>query len=105
MSKIKIPRPILSEKEVEHVAKLANLTLDSSDLKKFPKQLSEILNYVEILEEVETKNVEPTSQVTSLENVTRADEAGTSLTQKETLSGSRNTYNGLFKIKRVLPGE
>lgn len=102
MLKTKNQNSKLSEKEVEHVAKLANLTLNSSDLKKFQKQLSEILNYVEILKEVDIKDVEPTSQVTSLENITRIDKAEVSLTQKETLSGSKNTYNGLFKIKRVL---
>ncbi|MCX6726049.1 MAG: Asp-tRNA(Asn)/Glu-tRNA(Gln) amidotransferase subunit GatC [Candidatus Shapirobacteria bacterium] len=102
MLKTKKQNSKLSQKEVEHVAKLANLTLNSSDLEKFQKQLSEILNYAEILKEVDIKDVEPTSQVTSLENITHIDKAEVSLTQKETLSGSKNTYNGLFKIKRVL---
>lgn len=92
----------LSEKEVKHVAKLANLNLTPQEVKKFQEQLSEVLAYMEILEEVKTEKTEPTSQVTSLENVFREDKAKTSLSQKEVLSGARQNYQGFFKIKRIL---
>lgn len=41
---------------------------------KFSTQLSAIFEYVDLLNEVDTEGVEPTSQVTGLENVTREDE-------------------------------
>lgn len=87
---------------VKHVAKLANLPLEPKEEKKFEKQLSEILSYVEKLKEVDTKNVEITSQVTGLENVTRKDEAAPSLTQEETLSGTKSQHNGFFKVPAIL---
>ena len=74
--------------DVGHVAKLANLPLKPHEERKFEKQLSEILSYVEKLKEVDTKNVEITSQVTGLENVTREDQTSPSLTQEETLSNT-----------------
>ena len=68
----------------------------------FEKQLSEILNYFEKLKEVDTKNVETTSQVTGLENVTREDKAINSLTQEEALSNTKSQHNGFFKVKAIL---
>ena len=88
--------------DVGHVAKLANLPLNPQEEKKFEKQLSEILSYIERLKEVDTRNVEPTSQVTGLENVTREDETSPSLTQEEALSNSKSNHNGLFKVKAIL---
>jgi aspartyl-tRNA(Asn)/glutamyl-tRNA(Gln) amidotransferase subunit C len=88
--------------DVGHVAKLANLPLSPSEKEKFEKQLSEILTYVEKLKEVDTKDVEVTSQVTGLENIIRKDEAKPTLTQEEALSNTKSQSNGLFKVKAIL---
>lgn len=87
--------------EVKHVAELAKLKLTSKELKKIQMQLSQILEYVGQLSEVDTKGVEPTSQVTGLENVFRQDETCPSLTQEEVLSGTKQVENGFFKIKAI----
>lgn len=65
---------MLSEEEVRHVAKLARLDLTDEEVKKFALQLSRVLDYMEILKEVNTENVSETSQVTGLKNVMRKDE-------------------------------
>ncbi|PJC28158.1 Asp-tRNA(Asn)/Glu-tRNA(Gln) amidotransferase GatCAB subunit C [Candidatus Shapirobacteria bacterium CG_4_9_14_0_2_um_filter_39_11] len=92
----------LTEEEVKHVAKLARLTLTPRAVKKFQKQLSEVLDYIEILKKVKTKGVGSTFQVTGLESVFREDKvAGPSLPQKEVLSGSKSIHNGMFKIKAI----
>ncbi len=88
--------------DVSHVAKLANLSLKSEEREKFEKQLSEILTYVEKLKEVDTENVEITSQVTGLENVTRKDEAKPSLSQNDALSNTKSQHNGFFKVPAIL---
>lgn len=88
--------------DVSHVAKLANLPLSPFEKNKFEKQLSEILNYVEKLKEVDTKNVETTSQVTGLENITREDNTTPSLTQSEALVNAKNQHNGFIKVKAIL---
>ncbi len=87
--------------DVSHIAKLANLPLSSTEKTKFKKQLEETLEYVEGLNEVETKNIEPTSQVTGLENITREDTAKPSLSQNEALSNARSKHNGFFKVKAI----
>lgn len=87
---------------VPHVAKLANLPVKPGEEKKFEKQLSDILTYIEKLKEVDTKSVETTSQVTGLENVTREDETSPSLSQEEALLNTKSKQNGLFKVKAIL---
>lgn len=88
--------------DVHHIANLANLPLKQEEEKKFEKQLAETLDYVKQLEEIDTKKVESTSQVTGLENVTRGDEIRPSLSQEEALSGAKSQYNGFFKVKAIL---
>lgn len=91
--------------DVSRVAKLANLPLSDEEKKKFEKQLEETAAYVEELERVDTKGVEPTSQVTGLENVTREDEIKPSLSQEEALKNAKSTHNGFFKVKGILNAE
>ncbi len=88
--------------DVSHVAKLANLELSKKEKEKFEKQLSSILSYVEKLNEVDTKDVLETSQVTGLENVTREDKIEPSLSQEETLSNVKSKQNGQIKVKAIL---
>jgi aspartyl-tRNA(Asn)/glutamyl-tRNA(Gln) amidotransferase subunit C len=63
----------LNVEQVRHIAKLARLGLSDEEVKKFSTQLTNILQYVEVLGEVDTSNVEPTNQVTGLTNVMRPD--------------------------------
>ena len=64
----------LTKDEVRHIAKLARLNLSDEEVEKFTKELSSILEYVDQLQEVDTKGVEPTAQVTGLHNSFRSDE-------------------------------
>lgn len=64
----------ITKDEVEHIAHLARLGLTEEEKEKFAQQLSSILDYVEQLKEVDTEGVEPTAQVTGLENIFRSDE-------------------------------
>lgn len=91
--------------DVKHIAKLANLPLSKDEEEKFEKQLAETLEYVSVLNEINTKNVEPTSQVTGLENVTREDETTPSLSQEDALKNAKSTHNGFFKVKAILSNE
>ena len=88
--------------DVGHIAKLANLEIKEEEKEKFQKQLSSVLEYVDKLQEVDTKDIETTSQVTGLENVTREDVAKPSISQEQALSNSKSTHNGLFKVKAIL---
>ncbi len=94
----------LTINDVKHVAKLANLPLPDSEIKKFQSQLSSVLGYIAELSEVDTKDVQPTNQTTGLENVFRDDEIDPTriLLQKDALSGTEETHNGFFVVPMVL---
>lgn len=91
--------------DINHVAKLAKLSLTEEEKSKLEKQLEETVEYVKGLDEVDTNGVDPTSQVTGLENVTRNDEVKSSLTQDQALSNSKSTHSGFFKVKGILNAE
>lgn len=63
----------LTKEQVQHVAGLARLGLSEGEIEKLIPQLSGILDYVELLNEVKTDGVAPTAQVTGLTNITRRD--------------------------------
>ncbi len=87
--------------DVLHIAKLANLVISETEAKKFENQLSSILEYIDRLKKVNTENVDETSQITNLVNVTKNDDTSPSLTQEEALSNTKSKHNGLFKVKAV----
>lgn len=76
---------MLTDDEVKHVAKLARIKLTDEEVKKFGKQLSGVLDYMDILKEVNTDNVPETSQVTGLQNVMENDEVLPSQSKREEL--------------------
>jgi aspartyl-tRNA(Asn)/glutamyl-tRNA(Gln) amidotransferase subunit C len=77
---------MLNSEQVQHIAKLARLGLGKDEGEKFAKQLSDILAYIEMLNEVKTDDVEPTSQVTGLTNVTREDKTERICEKKDLLA-------------------
>jgi aspartyl-tRNA(Asn)/glutamyl-tRNA(Gln) amidotransferase subunit C len=93
----------LTKKEVKHVADLSNLVLTEEEIAKFTPQLDKIIEFVSTLDEVDTTNVEPTSQTTGLVNVTREDVVVSEnmLTQDEALSNT-DGHNGYFKVSSIL---
>lgn len=64
----------LSSEEVRKIAMLARLGLTDAEVEKFAGQLTGILDWVDMLSEVDTDGVEPTYQVTGLTNVGENDE-------------------------------
>lgn len=94
-------KPKLSRQDVQHVAHLAKLSLSPEELGKYQKQLNEVLDYVEILRRLDTKNLEPTSQVTGLENIFSQDKAVESLSVQDTLSAAKEKQDNFFKTKPI----
>ena len=93
----------LSKQSVEHIAQLARLGLAKEETERYAGQLSSILDYVETLQQVDTEGVEPTAQVTGLENVMRDDVivAAESGVKADLLKQAPAVENGLVKTKSV----
>lgn len=94
----------LTKKQVLHTASISNIKLSEEEIKKFTPQLDKIIEFVKVLNEVDTKDVLPTSQTTGLKNVLREDviKPDSVLTVDEAVSGTDNTHNGLIKVPVIL---
>ena len=95
--------PKLTRDQVTALASLSRLRLSDAEIKKFQTELTEILDYVAMLDKVDTKDLEPTYQVTGLKNVMRSDEIKPySAKAADLLKNVPATEDGQFKVKRVL---
>lgn len=91
----------ISEAEVRHVARLARLALSDEEIAVMQAQLSAILDYIAILQEVDVSNVPPTAQVTGLTTVWRPDVVGEMLTQEQALANAPDQQDGMFRVRAV----
>ncbi|MDQ3123289.1 MAG: Asp-tRNA(Asn)/Glu-tRNA(Gln) amidotransferase subunit GatC [bacterium] len=93
----------LTRDDVLKLAKLSRLKLKNDEIESFQNDISEILNYVEILQSVDTDGLKPTYQVTGLFNVTRPDEEVTyGPTPDALLKNVPHKENNFIKVKRMI---
>ncbi len=92
----------ITSKEVEHVAHLARLHLDSEELDLMTEQLDMILSYVAKLEELDTDGIEPTTHAFSITNAFREDIIETSLDQDKALANGPDHSDDSFVVPRVI---
>ena len=89
-------------KEIEHIANLSRITLTVDEKNTFAKQLTNILGYIEKLNELDTDEVQPMAYATSLKNVFREDKSKSSFSRQEILELSPSSVNGFFKVPKVI---
>ena len=94
----------LSRDEVLHVANLARLTFTEEELDRFASQLSEILDYVEQLGELDLEGVEPMAHVHDIVNAFREDAVRPSLPRQAVLANAPEAEGGCFKVPKVIEG-
>ena len=87
---------------IEHVARLARLSLEGQALSQLAAELDEILQYVQQLQSVPTDHVEPTSHVLPLANVLRKDEPCPSLSQEDVVGIAPARRAGFVAVPKVL---
>jgi len=87
---------------VEYSAKLARLSLSEEEKVLFGSQLDSILSYMEKLNELNTKDIEPTSHVLSLSNVMRDDTPGNSLPRKDALINAPEHTDKFYRVPKII---
>ncbi|MCD6553317.1 MAG: Asp-tRNA(Asn)/Glu-tRNA(Gln) amidotransferase subunit GatC [Anaerolineae bacterium] len=92
----------LSREEVEHIAELAKVGLTDEEKTLFQEQLSAILEYAEMLQEIDTTAIPPTATVLPLRNVMRPDEVRPSLPREDVLANAPQSEDGYFRVKAIL---
>jgi len=93
------------EIDVEHVARLARLSLSPEELERLRHQLTLILQHAEKVGEVAADDVPPTAQPIPRSNVFRRDEPGPCLTQAEALSTAPEVEDARFRVPRIIEEE
>lgn len=92
----------LSRDDVVKVAKLSRLKLSDLELETFTSQLGRVLEYVDILNEVDTDAVEPMAHAVEQSNVLRDDIARPSLPREAALSNAPKTDGRFFQVPAIL---
>ena len=94
----------LTKEEVLHLAKRAGLTLTDEEIEKNAVQLAETIEYIKNLDELDTKDIEPTNSVVDLSNVTFEDGAKNerALNPNEAFSNGKHVKENAFVVGRIM---
>ncbi|MCC7432887.1 Asp-tRNA(Asn)/Glu-tRNA(Gln) amidotransferase subunit GatC [Candidatus Peregrinibacteria bacterium] len=97
---------LIDTAKIKHIAHLSRIGLSDQEAEKYAGQLASVMDYMKILEEVNTDGVEMTSQVTGLKSVTREDEVKVEATPVELLAVSTlPKISGQISVKAVIAEE
>ena len=92
----------LTREQVVGIAELARLDLTEEEFSLFREQLSEVLEYAERLQALDTDAIPPTATVLPARNVMRADEPRPSLTREDILANAPEAKDGCFQVQAIL---
>lgn len=99
---------MISKKEVQHIAKLARLGLEEKEIEEMGKELSLILDYFNLLKEVDVSGIEPgfyfaeeLKEITAAD-LMREDQVEKSKKAKKLLDSVPETKEDFVKVKTIL---
>jgi aspartyl-tRNA(Asn)/glutamyl-tRNA(Gln) amidotransferase subunit C len=88
--------------DIRYTAQLARLHLSEEEIAKFQAQISQVLTYVEKLEQVDVSSVEPTAHANAVFNAFREDAPRDWFTAEEALSNAPRSANHLFVVPKAI---
>lgn len=92
----------LSRSEVEKVSLLARLALSDEEAEQMVSQLAQVLDYMTLLEEVDTRDVEPMAHAAGVSNIFRDDVVQPSLPREEALANAPGHDGECYRVPAVL---
>ena len=95
----------ISEQEVKKIAELSRLSLTNEELKKRTKDMNNILDYMDTLNEIDTENVEELYNVHDMNNSLREDNYESSLDKKDVLANSSNSNSDYIEVPLTVKKE
>jgi aspartyl-tRNA(Asn)/glutamyl-tRNA(Gln) amidotransferase subunit C len=95
----------IDTKTVKHIAMLVRLGISEEEAQAFSGQFSSIIDYFNMLNEVDTENVPPASEITNNTNVLREDVVKPSMDREEFLKNAPHSERGYVKVPTVLGDE
>jgi aspartyl-tRNA(Asn)/glutamyl-tRNA(Gln) amidotransferase subunit C len=95
----------ITREEVERIAGLARLSLSKAEAEQAVSDLEEILSYVDLLDQAETRDVEPTSHVIPLGTPLRSDDEVERLDPALAVANAPSAQGTAFVVPKVIEGE
>ena len=92
----------INQQEIEHVAKLARLSLRDDEKQLFTGQMEAILAYAETLNELNTDGINPTSHAVPMENAFRPDCVTPSIGHYRALANAPDKNETYFRVPPVI---
>jgi len=92
----------VSKEEILHIAKLADLKINEDEIDEYAKNLEDILEFMEVLDSVNTDEVEETIGTLSNVNVFRKDEVKEFEDKEALLQNAPDRESNMFKIPKVI---
>ena len=89
---------MLSRDQVHHVARLARLELSAEEEERYSGELSKVLDWIELIGELDLDDVPPTSHVIDVENALREDEPRPSMPVERALESAPDAALGGFRV-------
>jgi len=90
---------MLSREQVLHVARLARLELTDEEVERFSRELSKVLDYIDVIEQLgDLDDVPPSSHVVAVENALRDDEPRPSLPRETALASAPEAAAAGFRV-------
>lgn len=93
---------MIAKSEIEHVANLSKLKFNDEEIEDLIEEFSELDKYMEKLQEVDTENVEVTSQVNSNIQFMKEDKIEESFSNEKALLNAPDKQYGYFKLPKIL---
>ena len=92
----------ISSSDIRKVAHLARLELPEDQIETYTEQLEEILSYVDQLQEIDTKNVPPTTRAVEVVNSMREDSVEVNCSREDILNLSPHREGDFFRVPKIL---
>ena len=92
----------ITDEEVLHIAKLARIKLSENEIQDYKKNLEEILDFANTINQVNTDNIGETIGINENCNVFRKDEVVKESQREELLSNAPSQDDGMFRIPKVI---
>lgn len=92
----------VTEKDIEYVAQLSRLVLTSEEKELFVKNLNDVIEHADKLNELDTNDVEPTAHIQSIVNVYRSDEIYPSLPREDLLCNAPDHDDHYFRVPIII---
>ena len=93
---------MITKDEVMHLADIAMLKISEEDIDMFTEKISQVIGFVETINEVNTENVEPTLQINNDTGLLKDYDEDQVLTREEVLQNTKEHQYGYFKILKVV---